>query len=269
MKTINQLVCDQTKYLPTREDGSVDPGEALRVKLETYARFWAPWLVILNPDGKINPYLTLDNIFSGEGRAGLDDRVAGAKLLKEKLGVNRIGWGTFFELRRIIADAVQASKRHEGVDIALCALMTFMQLELGAEPDPEYGQFPEREYYVYRGELYDADLSDDPVTAEIELDGRGPTYDDGGTSEYLLDKWFYAWKDIVDDPERFEERFPGTADRRANVARALAPVFSRLDSVLDGYVLDQFLRWIKPLLERPLDENRTVGPPRTDSMVVA
>lgn len=262
MKTIKQLVCDQAKHLPTRENESVDPSETLRLRLETYFGFWASWLVILYPLGSIyHPYMTVDDIFDGGKRASIDGRAEGAKLLARKLGVNGINFNTFFKVRHIIAEAVQEAKRHEDVDIALCALMTFVQLELGVEPDPEYGQFPEREWSPPR--FSDADLSDDPIEAEMELDLFDSAYQDFGTSEYLLGKWFFSWKDIIDDPERFESKFPGAGHRRANVARALAPIFSRLDSVLDGYVLDLFLRWAKPLLRRPFKQNRVVASPST------
>ncbi|MCS3687514.1 hypothetical protein ABIF07_005459 [Bradyrhizobium elkanii] len=269
MKTINQLVRERTEHLSTSKDGSVNPSEILRVRIETYFRFWAPWVVILYPLAKIDrPSMTVDDIFSGEGRATMDDRVAGAKLLAKDLGVHRIGFETFFELREIIADAVHMSKRHEDVDIALCALMAFVQLELGAELDPEYGCFPERASFS-EARFNDADLSDDPAEAEVQLEERSSTYENCGSSPVLRARLFRSLEAVVADPQLFDERFPGMGDRRANVERALAPIFARLDPVLDGFVPDLFLRWIKRLPHRPLDESRIVGPPKPDNVVAA
>jgi hypothetical protein len=132
--------------------------------------------------------------------------------------------------------------------------MVFVQLELGAIPDPEYGKLSVRQRLPFRFD--DADLPDDPIAAQIELEARHNTIDDFGTSEYNLLRWFKWWEETFTDGEKFEKAFPSAGHRQAHVLQALEPIFTHLDPVFDGDVMDMFLNWVKPLLKNPLEESR-------------
>jgi hypothetical protein len=271
MKTIAQMYAEAVKLLPAGSNGTPNASDASRARLETYFQFWTQWMVILDPLNNHGRWgLTGSGVFDRQGSLRSEvEKTEGVKLLKERLGVRQLRFGTFFKLRGILTDACLMAKDHPDVDVALCALMVLVQLELGADPDPEYGNFPQRESAITNYELNDADLSDNPIEAEIQLDVRHDPYEEFGTSEYHALRWFQKWEETINDPTQFEQAFPGMGHRQPNVARALRPVFEHLDPVVDGYVLELFLRWAKQLLRSPLAEHRLRPDPETSATKAA
>jgi hypothetical protein len=222
--------------------------------LETYFQFWTTWLTILEPLDRPTGFGGVCSIFScTRGLHSGAEIVQGMKLMKQQLRVARLTFGTYFKLVHILRDACQKAENRDDVDIALCALMVFVQLELGVEPDPEYGHFPQPRDRMYR--FSDADLSDDPAEAELELQIRHDTSDDFLTSEYHFIRWFRTWEEVIEDTEKFEQAFPGMGHRRSHLVQAVRPIFMHLDPILDEFVLELFLSWAKRLLQSPLEEN--------------
>jgi hypothetical protein len=265
MKTIKQIFNASLESLSVGAGGKPHPHDIARLRLETIFSFWIPWLTILDPlDRRSDVSFGIKAIFEpGSGRQSVEEITEGVKLMKQRLGVARLGFNTYFKLRHIVREACEKAASRCDVDIALSALMVFVQLELGAIPDAEYGHFPERRRLPFR--LDDADLPDDPIAAQIELEGRHDMTNDSGTSEYNLLRWFKWWEENFKDAEKFEKTFPGAGHRRPHVLQALEPIFIHLDPVFDGDVLDMFLDWVKLLLKSPLEESRLAAAERVES----
>jgi hypothetical protein len=262
MKTIAQTYAETLTSLPVEQNGKPSPRDTARLRLETYFQFWIPWLAVLDPlDCRTRFGGTVHDMFERRGglRSGAEI-VEGMKLMKQQLRLPRLSLSTYFKLVHILREACQEAATRYDVDVALCALIVFVQLELGAEPDPEYGHFPQPQGPMYK--FNDADLSDDPVEAELELEIRHDTSEESGTSEYHCLRWFQKWEETIEDAEKFEQAFPGMGHRRSHLVEALRPIFVHLDPVLDGYVLELFLRWAKRLLRSPLEENVLGAEPR-------
>lgn len=248
MKTIAQMYQERLENLQSPPL----PDEATRLKLEVTFKFWARWLSVLKPLSGGNCFGYLSWIFTSSGRLSPNEVAAGMKSMKDALGVERMNFNTYFMLRRILADACKRALDETSVDTALCAVMAFAQLELGGELDPSYGLFPERKY-LSRREFDDADLSDNPLEAayELELQNDGPDFVD---YDFRSVMWFGRWEKIFSDPEEFDHQFPGATASHANLLRVVKPIFDRLDPEIDSRVLENFLRWVEPLLRHPLQE---------------
>jgi hypothetical protein len=255
MKTIAQTYEERLASLPVEQNGKPSASQTRRLRLETNFQFWTTWLTILDPLDRLQGVGGgVSSIFGCT--SGLKSRaeiIQGMKLIKEQLRLPRLSFDTYFKLVHILRDACQKAENRDDVDIALCALMVFVQLELGVEPDPAYGHFPQPQEPTHK--LSDADLSDDPAVAELELEFRHDTSDDFGTSEYHSLRWFRGWEEVIEDAEKFEQAFPGMGYRRSHLVRAARPIFLHLDPVLGVHDLELFLSWAKRLLKSPLQES--------------
>jgi hypothetical protein len=252
MKTIAQRFADKVGAMPA----GASPQDIRRLQPDSCFEFWTPWLIMVDPLGwgsGSSPSISL--LFNSTARLRSQDEVVAAKaLMKEYLRVPELRFSTYFKVRGIVEDACRKALEHNDVDIALCALMVFVQLELGAEPDPNYGCWPKPKARDLQ-KLDDANLPDDPISAEIELEIRYDTFEHWGTTEYHLVRWFEKWEEIIGDDAQFEQRFPGMGQRRVNLARAFGPIFTHLDPLSGWCTLELCLEWAKRLLRSPLEEH--------------
>jgi hypothetical protein len=250
MKTIAQIYETKTQAL----EGKLNSPTASRAKLEAFFEFWTTWLACLNPMNSIPDFFDcVNDIFTRKPKLYSEVEIlAGLNMLREHLRIPHLRLTLYYKLRNIMSEACEEAKKHSNVDVALCALMTFVQLESGVEPDSEYGQFPLPRRAEYR--FNDADLSDNPIEAEQEIEMQADRSEDFGTSEYLNLRWFCKWQETIEDAVKFERAFPGAGHRRENVLRAVQPIFERLDPILETYTLELFLRWTGQLLKNPLQE---------------
>jgi hypothetical protein len=256
MKTIEQIYDELLKSRIAEGNGKHDPAEAARLRLEAYFQFWIPWLTILDPhDGFWRVAFGVEDIFimRGRGRQSGAEVVASMNMMKESMKLSQLSFGTYFKLRQILREACQKAVRWPDIDIALCALLVLVQLELGTDPDPEYGNYPRPPRQPVA--LYDGNLSDNPVEAAFELEAIYDTSEPISSSELRRMVWFNRWEKTIEDAEKFEEAFPGAAHRRAHVLRAVRPIFQHLDCIGDSDVLHLFLEWAKRLLKSPLEES--------------
>jgi len=156
-------------------------------------------------------------------------------------------------LRKLLGKAIT----DWGADIAACMIIEFVRLELGEEPDPEYGSFPpwENPRDVPRDENWF--LED-----EIDRIRFGGDPDDEDDSYVRSLAWVNKWEAIFEDPAKFEEAFPGMAHRRENALRALQPVF-QLNRVHEFFVIAGAIDAMQEVLKSQFEENRHVAEPRT------
>jgi hypothetical protein len=256
MKIIKQIYSELLKSQATERDGKHDPTEAARLRLQAQFQFWIPWLTVLDPlSGDSGVAFGIEDIFFMRGRGWQSgaEVVAGMNMIKESLKLSQLRFGTFFKLRGILREACQKAVSQPNIDIALCALLVLVQLELGSDPDPEYGNFPRPPFQPRP--FCDGNLSDNPVEAAIELEIANDMSDPISSSEYRCMVWFRHWEETIEDAAKFEEAFPGAAHRRAHVLRAVRPIFEHLDPIVDSEVLHLFLEWAKSLLRSPLEES--------------
>jgi hypothetical protein len=253
MKSIAQIYADRLKRLPVGKNGKADPQDCLRLKWEAYGAFWAPFWSILDPrDERLQPGAPAEQFFSTRYRLSPADRGEGLKLLKQLLRVERLSHSTFYKVSVIVGEAIQKANTWYDVDIALCAVLVFVQLELGGQPNPEYGEFPRAESSWHK--LRDENLSDDPAIAEAELNFS--EFDGIGASESRSARLYGEWSDTIEDATKFENVFPGMAHRRAHVAQALRPIFDHLDPFYAFHTLEMCMAWMSRLLRSPLEEHR-------------
>jgi hypothetical protein len=252
VKSIEQIYGEGLAALPVGSNGKPDPQDTARLKWEAYGRFWGPVRAILDPrDTRVELGGPAEHFFDrGEWAQSAGEMVEGIKSMKQLLRVERLSFGTYFKGRQILVDALQKAKTWHDVDVALCAVMVFLQLELGGQPDPEYGQFPEPAN-PWR-ELRDENLSDDPTEAEAQLD----TSESFGSAELRLLRYFQKCEETINEAEKFERAFPGMGHRRAHVVQALHPLFDHLDPFYKGHTLEMCFEWVSRLLKSPLEEQR-------------
>jgi hypothetical protein len=252
MKTLAQRYADQLPSIPIGKNGRPDPRETSRLKFQLRAEFWHDVGYVLDPHDECTNAGSSAHAFHKRGYRKMSASVMQASVgaMRQYLAVERLRFNTWFKLRPIFGEFLQKAMTHDDVDIALCALVEFVRLELGEAPDPEYGNFPQREDPW--SELRDENLSDNEMEAQAQLE----RYEDFGTSEYHMLKWFRGWEKVINDPSEFEEAYPGMGHRRQNLAQAMRPIFSYLDPILDVHVLELCLDWTKPLMKGLFEENR-------------
>jgi hypothetical protein len=256
MKTIAQLYAERLAAAQLARNGMLSPQDSLRLELHSCFDYWVSILTLLDPLGRQRRLIFgVEGLFDRRG-PGLKDHEAGMGLLKAHLGVARISCGTYFKVVEVLRDACRLALTRDDADLALCAFLVFMQLELGGVPDSHYGDWPMNKETHVRP-FNDADLPDE-LAVEI-LEARHDTSEDFGTSDYNAMMWFRKWEEIIGDAEQFERKFPGMGYRRENLARALKPIFQHLDPVGGSWTLELCLRWAKLLLRSHLQED-LVGP---------
>ena len=236
-----------------RSDGTknTNPVECALAKWELHARFWGTVAALFDPQDYLTQPGSPGDEFYDRRELGNGGAIAESLgLVKKFLGVDRLSFDTYLRVRQIFREALLKAKTEHEVDVALCAAVVFIQLELGGIPNPEYGQFPEPEQPW--NILSDGNLSEDDALARAELE----YYDEIGTSEYGLFRWFREWHKIVNDAGLFEEEFPGKKNRRAHLAQALEPIFVNLYPIHNTHILEMCLNWARQLLQRPLEETR-------------
>ena len=162
-----------------------------------------------------------------------------------------------------LCDLLQKALTHDDVDKSVCALVAFVQLELGASLDPEYGDFPTAE--LGHDALNDEDWDDGLAEMMAEASGN---YDHFGRVECRKLIRFRLWEKTLTAPAKFEKTFPGMGHRQSNLARAMQPIFKHLDPVLDYHVLDLCLAWIHAVDERGEFEREPASPPATTRPVM-
>jgi hypothetical protein len=167
--------------------------------------------------------------------------------MKHYLNVRRVSFGTGVKLRPVFRDLLQKAMTQHDVDIALCALVEFVRLEMGEEPDPEYQSFrrPEKKWDAFNDENWPDEEGFFPPSP----------LEDFGTSELHMLRYFDGWNGVINDPVEFDDAFPGMGDRRSNLALAMRPIFD-LDPIMDLHVLELCLGWIKPLMKGRFEETR-------------
>ncbi|MGJ4902326.1 hypothetical protein ACQR0V_12205 [Bradyrhizobium sp. HKCCYLS2058] len=253
MKTIAQIYAESMKSLPVEKDGRPNAEESLRIRWEAHGRFWMPIRAVLDPrDEHLRHGGPAEQFFHARYRTSPGDRSEGVKLLKQLLRVERLTFSTFFKVNLILREAIELSLVHHDVDVALSAVLVFLQLELGARPDPEYGNFCRTK--TKWNELRDENLSDDPAEAEVQLNAS--QFEGIGRSEMRSLHIFGKWRDVINSAEYFEKEYPGMENRRPHLLQAIDPVLEFLDPFYDGHTLDMCMAWMGGLLRRPLEEHR-------------
>jgi hypothetical protein len=255
MKTIKQLYAERSAALPVGKNGRPDPQTTAHLKWELHYQFWSPVRSIMDPRGsEIDPGSPAELFYNPRVTARACELEQSFKLAKQFFGLRKqLDLGTFIKVRRLLKDLLSKARTESDADIAVCVLVEFLRLELGEEPDPEYGSLPKRENPcdVLDDEECYWDDEIDPMT----IDGEWEEHQYWGFSELGMIRWVCAWEEIVNDPAKFENEFPGMAHRRLNVARALQPVFE-LHWVYDYYPISLAAVSICELLEHEFSETR-------------
>jgi hypothetical protein len=153
---------------------------------EQHAQFWGSIGHILDPhDRHAKPGAAGDEFYDRGGAIqNGGDMAESLRLMKEYLGLEALDFGNWLKLRPIFRDALQKARTEPHADIAFCAFVVYVQLELGANPDPEYGQFPEPENPW--NQLYDGNLSHNESEAAAQLEYE----ESNGGHEYKMLLWF-------------------------------------------------------------------------------
>jgi hypothetical protein len=254
MKTISQRYAERLSAIPVGKNGRPEPRETSRLKSQVRTEFWEDVAFVLDPlDRRMEAGTRGNAFYERDGRMSASAMMASLKEMRRFFGLPCLALGDWFKLRFILAELLQKSQTQDDADVAVCVLVEFVRVEHGEAPDPEYGNFPQRDY-SYLNELRDEDLPEDDAEAEalLELD----TFDGFSTLDSRNIRFFRAWEDALNDPAMFEKQFPGMSVRRQRLGQAMRPVFSDLDPCLDFLVLEMCLAWIKELMKTPFDVNR-------------
>jgi hypothetical protein len=116
MKTIKQTFAAAVESMPVGAGGQPDAHETARLRLEATFSFWIPWLTMLDPLDRrcAGVAFGVKGIFEpGSGRQSVEEITEGVRLMKQRLGVARLGFNTYFKLRHIVRE--HAKKRQAGL----------------------------------------------------------------------------------------------------------------------------------------------------------
>ena len=230
MKTISQRYAERLSAIPVGKNGHPEPRETSRLKSQVRIEFWEDVAIVLDPlDRRMEAGTRGNEFYERDGRMSAPATMASLKEMRRFFGLPGLAFGDWFKLRFILAEFLQKSQTHDDADVAVCALVEFVRLEYGEASDPEYGNFPQRDY-SYLNELRDEDLPEDDAEAEALLQMN--TIDCFSTLDSRNIRFFRAWEDALDDPAMFEKQFPGMSGRRQHLAEAMRPVFADPGPVL-------------------------------------
>jgi hypothetical protein len=264
-KYIDQIFDDRLKDLPRGPDGRPDPVAESELASEIGQKFWCTVAnIIVPPMGHLQrPGSSASTRFErGMARLSAQAHQLSHKLMKEFLETPDLRSGTHFRVREAFKDCYWRSEKQDNMHIPIYTIRGFVRLELGHPPNPYHGPFTSR----YRlPEWVNGRLNEEIWTGDDALDQDFLEFTDPiGRGELGMMEWVRYWQETINDPERFEKRFPGMAHRRMNLAQATSPLFE-LDAIADFDAINTAIAWLEKLMQSEFEENRLpASKPGTD-----
>jgi hypothetical protein len=249
VKNIDQLCAERLASVPIGKGGKPEARVASRARAEARGRFWYELAYALNTrelgitgGSAVESLFRLDNLATS-----LQGRAASLPAMRRFLDVDDLSFEEHFHLFPILGGLLERALTENGVDKVVCFVVAYARLALGRLLNADYGKSV-------------PDAADVPALHSSVDDDSWIEFEFSGISSSEA-RWIIGIierKKTFTDPARFEEAFPGMADRHADMMSALKPILG-LDVFDEGGVILAALECAERLLKCRFADKRPRG----------